>query len=589
METIHDTLTWVVKMERILLVEPNYKNKYPPIGLMKISTYFKQRGDFVEFQKGLLPQIEASTFDKVFITTLFTFDFMMCIQTIRYYIAIVGIEKVYVGGIAATIMPQKFSKEIPELNLITGQLISSNTLGYNDNVNIDVLELDYDMLWDISYNYPAADSYFIYTSRGCPRKCSFCAVKTLEPSFYDCDNIEAQIKKVDACFGIKKQLLIMDNNILYSKKLDKTVNIIKNLGFATNNNKIKKKNNMKYYVFSLSERIKNEKKYDNLLTRIEQEFNNLKFVRISKKDTLILKDIIKKANNNSKKEVVEYILENQEFLIDFFERYNYHMVTRYVDFNQGLDARLFTDEKTKKLAELAINPCRIAFDSLKTQDDYFKALESAYKNGIKKFSNYLLYNFDEKPEDLWKRLYLNIQFCKKYGDVSLFSFPMKYASIQHTDRNYIGKHWNKKYLRALNIILNVTSGVVAKEEDFFLRAFGNNENEFIEILTMPDAFVRYRDFFEQAGLTRLWKDAYKKLSDQEKINLIAILEKIPDNPEILRGYYGETIDEILFYYSINKKHVTEDALYFFNFVNATKRKQLENMANSPSATKKQAI
>ena len=36
---------------RILLVEPNYKNKYPPMGLMKISTYHKGRGDEVTFYK----------------------------------------------------------------------------------------------------------------------------------------------------------------------------------------------------------------------------------------------------------------------------------------------------------------------------------------------------------------------------------------------------------------------------------------------------------------------------------------------------------------------------------------------------------
>ena len=37
---------------RVLLVEPNYKNKYPPMGLMKISTYHKILGDEVRFVKG---------------------------------------------------------------------------------------------------------------------------------------------------------------------------------------------------------------------------------------------------------------------------------------------------------------------------------------------------------------------------------------------------------------------------------------------------------------------------------------------------------------------------------------------------------
>ena len=26
---------------KVLLVEPNYKNKYPPMGLMKIATYYR--------------------------------------------------------------------------------------------------------------------------------------------------------------------------------------------------------------------------------------------------------------------------------------------------------------------------------------------------------------------------------------------------------------------------------------------------------------------------------------------------------------------------------------------------------------------
>ncbi|MBQ5345040.1 MAG: hypothetical protein J6F33_07585, partial [Acidaminococcaceae bacterium] len=138
-------------MERILLVEPNYKNKYPPVGLMKIATYYKNKGDVVEFRKGIIPADEAQQYDRVLITTLFTFDFDKCVATIQYYVNVLSIQKVYVGGIAATIMPETFLAAIPDLQLIKGQLYTSNLLGYQDNINIDILELDYDILWDIEY------------------------------------------------------------------------------------------------------------------------------------------------------------------------------------------------------------------------------------------------------------------------------------------------------------------------------------------------------------------------------------------------------------------------------------------------------
>ncbi len=45
------------KRKKVLLLEPNYSNKYPPIGLMKISTYHKNIGNWdVVFYKGDLKQ-----------------------------------------------------------------------------------------------------------------------------------------------------------------------------------------------------------------------------------------------------------------------------------------------------------------------------------------------------------------------------------------------------------------------------------------------------------------------------------------------------------------------------------------------------
>ena len=40
------------KKKKALLIEPNYSNKFPPVGLMKIATYFKMIGWEVIFYKG---------------------------------------------------------------------------------------------------------------------------------------------------------------------------------------------------------------------------------------------------------------------------------------------------------------------------------------------------------------------------------------------------------------------------------------------------------------------------------------------------------------------------------------------------------
>ena len=40
-----------MKRNRVLLVEPGYRNKYPPLGLMKLASYHRDLGHDVLFVK----------------------------------------------------------------------------------------------------------------------------------------------------------------------------------------------------------------------------------------------------------------------------------------------------------------------------------------------------------------------------------------------------------------------------------------------------------------------------------------------------------------------------------------------------------
>src|ERR1700716_2483291 len=58
--------------KRILLLEPGYKNKYPPLGLMKIAQYHGPQGknDKVRFIKGEDRTVLSTAWDRVYVTTL---------------------------------------------------------------------------------------------------------------------------------------------------------------------------------------------------------------------------------------------------------------------------------------------------------------------------------------------------------------------------------------------------------------------------------------------------------------------------------------------------------------------------------------
>ena len=60
---------------KVLLIEPDYKNKYPPMGLMKLATYFRdRRHDDVRFFKGDLKQFAAQLLFEEYYAELIKLD-----------------------------------------------------------------------------------------------------------------------------------------------------------------------------------------------------------------------------------------------------------------------------------------------------------------------------------------------------------------------------------------------------------------------------------------------------------------------------------------------------------------------------------
>ena len=529
---------------RVLLVEPNYKNKYPPMGLIKISTYHKMLGDEVRFVKGVDPNVDAAVWDRIYITTLFTFDFSISVETILHYMRLVDdVSSLYVGGIMASLMPENIVEAtgIERSHILTGLFTDTSVVGDNNDINVDQLPLDYDILEDVNYKYPAGDNYFAYTTRGCPNHCSFCAVPILEPNFHVTNNIVEQIRVIDQKYGPKQHLLLLDNNVLNTPNLESLVDDLCAAGFGRGAKYVDPGTYnivmMRYHNGDRAEFL--DKKMIAYLDKFKKRIKSPE-----KLDTFL--QIVMGAEEAA--DYAGYMLEHEDELSPIVEKYRSKTPkARYLDFNQGVDGRKINDDNMTQLARLAIKPLRIAFDDIKLKDTYCAAVRTAHRHGIKEISNYILFNYKDKPEDLYERLKINIELNRELG-IQIFSFPMKYSPINRTDRSYIGVNWTKKSIRAISAILQVTKGVVAAGSDFFYKAFGNTLEEYFELLAMPRELIMFRHHFEENGTTAAWKKQYQAMSDEQKKELMEFTTHTV--AELKQTPCPEQFQEILPYYLI---------------------------------------
>lgn len=476
----------------ILLVEPGYRNKYPPLGLMKIAQYHGPRGkaDNVRFVKGEDRSVYDTAWDRVYVTTLFSFEWKRIAAAIDFAVSAVGgaSERVFVGGIAASLMHERFVSE-PRwqgVRFIRGLLDKPPAVSlqlddfagelYSDDRASQPIEdhvPDYSILDQVSYRYPVYDAYFAYASRGCIRKCSFCGVPKLEGDLRDTKSLAGIVEGISALYGLKKDLILMDNNVVASPRFKEIIAEIRDLGFVPG-------------------------------------------------------------------------AELQRGRAP---------VQRRVDFNQGVDARILCKDPVflRELSTICIRPLRIAFDHVGLVKPYTQAIRFAHAVGLVELSNYLLYNFHDSPADLFQRMRINVSLNEELG-VQIFSFPMRYQPTDLPDRSFVGEHWNRYFLRSMQIILQATHGIVSGSPDYFRRAFGDTYEEFESILLRPHHFIFNREWYERLG-GRAEFDEYSAalsgLSPGQRGELLRLLSE-SDSSEyrrLSRGLSDERLRGVLRFYA----------------------------------------
>lgn len=173
----------------VLLVDPR-KMSIATLSLMKFSTYFENKGWNVSYVEGTQFFHLPKKVDKIIVTGVFTFDLPKVVEVTNYYKSKYGLDNkdVHLGGIAVSLMSDYIREMCGDVDIHFGIC-----------EKVDELKPDYSLYPDIDYSIG-------YSTRGCIRKCQFCAVHKVEPKF-------VKIEKWENMLNMNKpRIQMLDNN-----------------------------------------------------------------------------------------------------------------------------------------------------------------------------------------------------------------------------------------------------------------------------------------------------------------------------------------------------------------------------------------
>lgn len=321
---------------RILLVEPNYYTQYPPLGLLKLSTFHKNQGDEVRFVRGL-ELVTRFVPDEIKVTSLFTWAWRPVWEAIGFYRALFPKAKISLGGIYASLTPEHARRSGAD-EVHSGLLRDTE----------DLLP-DYALLPEWQRDREAS---IVFSHRGCIRSCGFCAVPKLEGKPFQ-SRPTTRVKHL--VWPGHRRVILWDNNILGESHWRETLEELKEM-------------------------------------KVE------------------------------------------------------------IDFNQGLDARLVTEEIAHYLSDLHIPTIRFAYDFVALREPIHRAITLFKKVGLKNrrfrhISCYVLYNYKDTPNDLWER----VKDLLAWG---VAAYPMRYQPLNgdfaFEKDSYVAPSWTREQLEMVS-------------------------------------------------------------------------------------------------------------------------------------------
>jgi hypothetical protein len=117
-----------------------------------------------------------------------------------------------------------------------------------------------------------------------------------------------------------------------------------------------------------------------------------------------------------------------------------------VDFNQGLDARLVTEEVAKKIARIKMQVVRVAYDYHGIGPFVQRAITLLKEAGVspRKIVSYTLFNYQDDPEDFFER----VRDLLNWGAVC---YPMRFEPLASLEKNrFVSPRWERTELEMVH-------------------------------------------------------------------------------------------------------------------------------------------